>query len=74
MSARLTAKVRLQGNTKTDEDQNLLTFAPDYADDRNKEWAKYTPALSLSMNVVDSVAEKLHVGDNFTLVFEPEED
>jgi hypothetical protein len=74
MSARMTAKVRLQSKTDFQGDQQQLVFAPDYADDRNKEWAKYTPALNLTMTVKSEVGSKHHVGDNYTLVFEPEED
>lgn len=74
MSARMTAKIRLQSKVDFQEDQQQLTFAPDYADDRNKEWAKYTPALNLTMTVKTEVGDRLAVGDNFTLVFEPEED
>jgi len=70
----MTAKVRLQSRQQFQDDQQMLTFAPDYSDDRNKEWAKYTPALNLTMTVKDEVGNKLTVGDNFTLVFEPEED
>jgi hypothetical protein len=74
MSVRMTAKVRLQSKVDFQDGQQKLTFAPNYADDRNKEWAKYTPALNLTMNVIDAVAGKLAVGDNFTLIFELEED
>ena len=71
---KITAKVRVQGKTAFQDDQTMLTFAPDYADGHNKEWAKYTPALNLTMTVMNKVAEYFAVGDNFTLVFEPEED
>jgi hypothetical protein len=74
MSARITAKVRLQARQEFQDDQQMLTFAPDYSDGRNQEWAKYTPALNLTMTVKAEVGNKLNVGDNFTLVFEPEED
>jgi hypothetical protein len=70
----MTAKVRLQSKTDSQDGQQQLTFAPDYADDRNKEWAKYTPALNLTMTVKSEVGDKHAIGDNFTLIFEPEED
>lgn len=73
MSARMTAKVRLQSKQDFQGDQVQLNFAPDYSDDRNKEWAKYTPALNLKMTVKIEVGDKHRVGDNYTLVFEPEE-
>jgi hypothetical protein len=70
----MTAKIRLQSKQDFQDDQTQLTFAPDYSDDRNKEWAKYTPALNLTMTVMTEIGDKHSVGDNFTLVFEPEED
>lgn len=51
-----------------------LSIGPDYADGANAEWAKYTPTLSLSMNVLPSVAENFNVGDKFTLTFEKSTD
>lgn len=73
MSA-VTAKVFLSGKTPSGDGQTALSFTADYADGANKEWAKYTPALSLSMTVLDEVAE--HFGEHgakFTLTFEPNE-
>lgn len=68
-----TAKVRL--TSKQDSgDQVALTFYADYQDDRNKEWAKYTPALSLNMTVLPEVAERFEVGKPYTLTFENGED
>lgn len=46
-----------------------LTFVPDYADGRNKEWAYATPSLSLAMSVIPQVAEKFEVGQAYTLTF-----
>lgn len=69
-----TAKITVQGKTSAGDGQTLLTFAPDYNDGRNKEWAKYTPALSLSMTVLDSVAEHFTPGKAYVLTFEPSED
>lgn len=69
-----TAKITVQGKTAAGDGQTLLTFAPDYNDGRNKEWAKYTPALSLSMTVLDSVAEHFTPGQAYVLTFEPAED
>lgn len=52
-----TAKVKLVGWTEVDDGKQVsLSFSPDYEDGRNKEWAKYTPALSLSMVVKTEVA------------------
>lgn len=49
-----------------------VSFYPDYADGRNKEWAFATPSLSLTMNVRPEVAQFFPLGQKFTLTFEPE--
>lgn len=72
----ITAKVKVQSKSETgtgDERQTVVTFAPDYDDDRNKEWSLYTPALSLSMTLKGSVADRFDQGDCFTLQFVKEE-
>lgn len=72
----VTAKIRLQSknvSTPDESDPNrtaTLSFAPDYMDGRNKEWAAATPALSLSMTVKGDVGDNFAVGDAFTLTFE----
>lgn len=68
----ISAKIKLQGKNENN-DQVTLTFVPDYADDRNKEWAKYTPALSLSLSVLPEVAERFEEGAAYTLLFEKSE-
>jgi len=50
--------------------QTALSFGADYADERNKAWAKYTPGLSLQMTVLDSVAEQFEQGGRYLLTFE----
>lgn len=70
----VTAKVRVGTWTPSSDGQTHLQFFADYADDRNKEWAKYTPSLSLNMVVLDSVAEHFKAGQAFTLTFEPGDD
>lgn len=70
----VTAKVKLQSKTPIGEDEVQLNFAADYEDGRNKEWAKYTPGLSLIMSVKEAVGEPFNVGDPWTLTFEPSQD
>lgn len=50
--------------------QVALGFQADYNDERNKEWAKYTPALSVTMNVTEQVAEQFEQGGRYLLTFE----
>jgi hypothetical protein len=65
----VTAKVKVS-NKQPYGSGATLTFAPDYQDGRNKEWAEATPALHLVMTVVGAVAEQFEVGDAVTLTFE----
>lgn len=51
-------------------EQTALHFTADYDDERNKAWSKYTPALSLTMYVLPSVAENFDIGANYLLTFE----
>jgi hypothetical protein len=72
----VTAKVFCQYKNETgdgDQRQSVVTFLPDYADGRNKEWSLYTPALSLSMTLKGSVADQFEVGKAYTLAFTPED-
>lgn len=72
----VTAKIICQGKTENgsgDERQVQVTFAPDYADGRNKEWSLYTPALSLSMTLRGEVADRFQQGSRYTLMFDPED-
>lgn len=70
---KVTAKVKCLSKEDAG-DQVHLRFEPDYSDGRNAEWAKYTPSLSLSMNVKGDVAERFEPGGKYTLTFEPSED
>lgn len=71
----ITAKVRCNAAIPTtDGEQVSVALNADYVSDDGKavnaEWAKYTPALSLSMVVLPSVP--FEVGQSYTLTFEPE--
>lgn len=72
----ITAKVKCTHNDPNphDESQASLEFHPDYGDGRNGEWAKYTPALSLTMMVKAEVAAHFEQGKPYTLQFVPTED
>lgn len=72
--ANTTAKVKLMTKPEPVDGQVALQFYADYADGRNKEWAKYTPALSLTMTVKEEVAEHFANGQAFTLTFTPEDE
>jgi hypothetical protein len=65
----ITAKIKVSSKTPNIDGQTNLNFSPDYAANRNKEWAKFTPTFRLAMVVVDSVAEHFTVGDAYTLTF-----
>lgn len=70
----ITAKIKVTSKSAPQYgDQVTLSFSPDYDDERNKEWAKFTPALSLSMTVKEEVAAHFAEGQAFTLTFTPED-
>lgn len=64
-----TAKIICTAKQPAGDGQTRLGFSPDYAEGRNAEWAKYTPSLSLTQVVLDSVAERFEVGTRITLLF-----
>jgi hypothetical protein len=70
-----TMKVKCRLREPAGDGQVRLEFGPDYDDDRNKDWAKYTPALSFSATVKEEVADREFPsnGDTFTVTFEREE-
>jgi hypothetical protein len=72
----VTAKIQCQSKNETgegDDRQVVVTFLPDYADGRNKEWSLYTPSLSLSMTLKGAVADRFEPGKAYTLQFVEEE-
>jgi hypothetical protein len=73
----VTAKTHCQSKVEAGEGDTRtanVTFVPDYADGRNKEWALYTPGLSLSMGLKGAVADRFQVGKAYTLTFEETEE
>jgi len=56
-----------------DESYTQLNFTADYNDARNKMWSKYTPSLSLSMNVLPEVADNFELRGNYILTFEKQD-
>lgn len=66
-----TAKVAVARKDSAGDGETDLVFSADYADGRNKEWAKYTPSLDMRMRVKNSVAEQFSPGQAFLLTFEP---
>lgn len=72
----ITAKVFCQHKNESGEGEDrqaVVTFLPDYADGRNKEWSRYTPALSLSMTLKGAVADQFETSKAYTLTFTPED-
>lgn len=68
---KITAVAKLEHKApKQESEETNLVFYADYSDERNKEWAKYTPALSLNMTVLNSVADGFEQGASYLLTFE----
>lgn len=73
----VTAKIICQTKQESGEGEDrqvTVTFVPDYADERNKEWARWTPGLSLTMGLKGAVADKFEVSKAYTLQFVADED
>jgi len=71
----ITAKIVCTKWAELGEGENRqvsVQFNADYADGRNKEWAMYTPALSLGMTLKGDVGALFEEGKAYTLTFEPE--
>jgi hypothetical protein len=68
--SKITAVAALYSKGESSAGQTALAFSADYNDERNKEWAKYTPGLSINMTVLDSVAENFVQGARYLLTFE----
>lgn len=72
----ITAKIKVVSKSASgegDDRQVAVSFQPDYADGRNKEWSRYTPAMNLSITLKGAVADQFEVGDAFTLQFVKDE-
>lgn len=72
----VTAKIFCQTKQAMGEGDDrtvTVSFVPDYNDDRNKEWARWTPGLSLTMGLKGAVADQFEVGKAYTLTFDPED-
>lgn len=71
--AGITAKVRVNGMGPLVNGQAGINLVADYLDGRNKEWAQFTPHLSIAMTIKEGLEKKFGVGQAFKLVFIPEE-
>lgn len=71
--SKTTAVATLYNKGPVVDGQAALAFTADYSDDRNKEWAKYTPGLSVNMTVIESVAERFEQGGRYLLTFEKQD-
>ncbi|WP_104116959.1 hypothetical protein [Arthrobacter sp. B1805] len=72
--SKTTAVAKLTGKAASISGTVGLSFYADYNDERNKAWAKYTPALSISITVLESVAEQFEQGANYLVTFEAVDD
>lgn len=69
--SKITAVATLHTKGPSTDGVTLLAFAADYNDSQNKEWSKYTPSLSINMNVIDDVANHFKAGELYLVTFEP---
>jgi len=75
MSA-MTAKAVISSVSEPSDGQQAITMTADYADGANKEWAKYTPGLSVSMTVLEEIVQHVNLrpGAKVTIKFKVEEE
>ena len=66
-----TMKMKVVTANKYD-DQVHVTMQADYNDERNKEWAKYTPGATYNFTVKEELADEFPIGASFTVTFEKE--
>jgi hypothetical protein len=72
----ITAKIVCNNKQEAGEGDDRtvnVSFNADYADNRNREWTRWTPGLSLTMGLRGAVADRFEVGKAYTLTFAPEE-
>jgi hypothetical protein len=68
----VTAKITCTSKAESGEGDNrqaVVGFSADYADGRNKEWAIYTPHLSVSMTLNGKASDLFEQGKRYTLTF-----
>jgi hypothetical protein len=74
MATAITAVAKLYQKTpSSDASYVQLNFQAAYDDERNRAWSKYTPSLSVGMNVLPEVAEQFELNANYVLTFEKQE-
>ena len=59
-------------SVRPDNGQVSILMNADYADEKNKEWAKYTPNASYNFVVKEELADEFPIGASFTVTFEKE--
>jgi hypothetical protein len=74
--SKITAVAVLQTKVTTESASGATTtlqFSADYQDERNKQWAAYTPSLNLQMSVRPDVADLFDLQGRYLLSFEKQE-
>lgn len=65
-----TFKIKCTHKESVGSEQTQVRCEAIYNDDKNKEWAKFTPSLQLGFVVKDSVADFWVVGNSYLLTAE----
>jgi hypothetical protein len=71
--SRFTAKAVIMSTTNHGDGQTIIAMNAGYANGENKQWAKYTPTLSVSMSVIDEIAAPFKPGKKVDITFEIED-
>jgi hypothetical protein len=67
---RVTPQSPISGKDGQLRDSAEIEMVPDYAGDRNKDWAEYTPSGVIRMNVNGPALSQFVQGKAFTVTFE----
>ena len=72
--SRVTPQSSLGGRNGEIVESAEVEFTPDYAGDRNKDWAYYTPSGVIRMNVNGPALTQFTQGRAFTVTFDPDDE
>lgn len=72
ITAKLTPNTKLESGVGENR-QVVVSFSADYANNKNAEWAIFTPMVQLSMTMKGVVADRFIIGKGYTVTFEEDE-
>ncbi len=74
---RMSAKLNCASKTESgvgDDRQVTVTFGADYADGRNKEWARFTPSANVSIVLKGELGDRYQIGKSYVMFIQEEDE